>query len=99
MGPLEVPETVISAPEAKIVVPGPILLILVSKYMFSGSGNPFLPLPKLYSGQEHKTSGFYVSENRVLEFWRPLVTPPKVAAKFFFGEKLSKTQRLGLRLI
>ena len=52
MGPLEVPETGISSPEAKIVVPGPILLILVSKYMFFESGNPFLLLPKLYSGQE-----------------------------------------------
>ena len=56
--PLEVSETGISALEAKIVVPGPILLILVSKYMFFGSGNPFLPLPKLYSGQECKASGF-----------------------------------------
>ena len=65
MGPLEVPETGISAPEAKIVVPGPILLILVSKYMFFGSGNPFLPLPKLLSGWVGKPAGFYVSENQI----------------------------------
>ena len=31
---------------------GPILVQKVSKHMFFGSGNPFLPLPKLYSGQE-----------------------------------------------
>ena len=79
-------------PRANFGTGGPILIKLSSRYMFFGSGNPFLPLPKLYSGQERKASGFYVSENRVLEFWHPLGTPPKVAAKFFFPEKLSKTQ-------
>ena len=82
------PETGISAPEAKIAVPGPILLILVSKYMFFGSGNPFLPLAKLYSGQEFKASEIYVSANLIFELQRPLGTPPKVATKIFFREKL-----------
>ena len=90
MGPPEVPETGISAPEAKIVVSGPILLILVSKYMFFGSGNPFLPLPKLYSGQEFKASEIYVSANLVFKLSGPLGTPLKVATKMFFPEKLLK---------
>ena len=82
------PETGISAPEAKIVVPGPILLILVSKCMFFGSGNPFLPLAKLYSGQEFKASEINFSANLISELQRPLGTPPKVATKIFFREKL-----------
>ena len=90
MGSLEVPETGISAPEAKIVVPAPILLILVSKYMFFGSGNPFLPLAKLYSGQEFKASEIYVSANLIFELWRPLGTPPKGGHQIFFLRKVVK---------
>ena len=70
---------------------GPILVQKVSKHMFFGSGNPFLPLPKLYSGYEFKASGFHISANLVSEFRRPLGTPPKVAAKKIVGEKLLKT--------
>ena len=77
---------------ANFATAGPILIKLRSRYMFFGSGNPFLALPKLYSGHERKAAGFYVSENRTFEFWSPLGTPPKVAAKIFFGEKLVKTQ-------
>ena len=51
-------------------------------------GNSFLPITKLYSGQEFEASEIYVSVNLIFELWRPLGTPPKVATKIFFREKL-----------